>query len=68
MEIKKGRWIMKGIMMWKSKGTCKREQYDSQIKRQVDKKKGITMCKLKGQMDKGHYDVQIMIWMQKMAL
>ena len=27
----KGRWIREGIMMWKSKGGCKRGHYDVQI-------------------------------------
>ena len=40
-------------MMWKSKGGCKRGQYDSNMKKWM--KEGIMMCKLKWQMDKGHY-------------
>ena len=33
VQIKKGGWIKGGIMMWKSKGGCKRWHYDVQIKR-----------------------------------
>ena len=33
MQIKKGRWIRAGIMMWTSKGGWKKVHYDVQIKR-----------------------------------
>ena len=30
----KAEWIKEGIMIWKSKGGCKRGQHDSNIKRE----------------------------------
>ena len=33
MQIKRAEWIREGIMIWKSKGGCKRWYYDVQIKR-----------------------------------
>ena len=38
----KGGWIRKGIMMWKSKGGCKRGHYDCKLKGRMDKE-GIMM-------------------------
>ena len=54
----KGR--IKGIMMWKLKGGCKRGHYDVQIKRVDGIREGHYDVEMKGWMQKGgHYDVQI---------